>query len=157
MNKARQVAEYFWERLYPQVFALVLTAASLWLKQAQKLTIAAELASPVLSVFSIIVGFVAAVVTFLLTAQEFPVLAKLKTTRAFDRLIGYHWSAIFWGFLASLASLVLLAAYKLVDVEVQYRSMLFHVWMYVSVVSVGAFFRVFSLLKYLLQPLPAER
>lgn len=141
---------YVWERGYPYLLAGLCTWQSLRLRQAQKLVLATELASPSLNVFAIIVGFVAAVVTFLLTAQGLPVLTRLKTTRAFHRLVTYHWEAVFWGFVASLISLAVLASCKTLGVSE--RAVLFHIWIFVGTASMLLFFRVFWLLKALLQP-----
>src|SRR3569833_1316857 len=84
-----RVTAYFWERLNPYVLGPLLAWYMASFTNAHKLSIATDLATPIISVFAIIVGFVGAVVTFLLTAQGLPVLTKLKTTRAFHRMIGY--------------------------------------------------------------------
>jgi drug/metabolite transporter (DMT)-like permease len=114
--------------------------------------IATDLASPVLGVLAIIVGFLASVVTFLLTAQGIKKLEALRTTQGFRVLIDDHWEAVFLGFAASIASLILIAFAKTPHHDRFH--ILFNAWFTLGAASLFAFARVYWNLRKLLAPDP---
>jgi hypothetical protein len=111
---------------------------------------ATDHANPVLSVFAIIVGFIASVVTFLLTAQGMRTLENLRTTEGFRVLIDYHWEAVFLGFAASVFSLVLIAFTKTPHHDRFH--LLFNAWLWFGSAALLAFARVYWELRKLLAP-----
>lgn len=134
----------------PFWLSVIITVASLWLHQGQKRDIASELANPLLNVIAITVGFLAAVVTYLLTADELPAIRRLRTSDAFGHLINYHWTAIQLGCLAAFTSLAVLAACKMFPATP--RAVVFHFWVFMVSWALLTFSRVAYLLRRLLDP-----
>lgn len=106
-----KVARARWERCYPAVLAAAITLASgLLTPSARIISIAELLAAAMLNVWAILIGFVAAAMSILLTAQSLPALDKLKPTKQFHILVGYNWAALRWGVVALIACLVVVVA-----------------------------------------------
>lgn len=138
------------EQWFPWLLAGLVAFGSLRLGAAQKVIVASELTNPVLNILAISVGFLAAVVTYLLTADGQPAIKRLKTTEAFNLLVSYHWAAIGWGFFAALASLLMIAANKMFPAY--WQEMVFHVWVFICALALLTFVRAVRLISRLLQP-----
>lgn len=165
LHPAKQVRiKFSWELAWPFVVSAALTGCTVLLRQHAKLTIATELASPSLSIMAIIVGFLAAIVTFIFTAQNVPALERLKTIRGqFGRLIEYHWSAIGWGFVACIGSMVMQVAAKMLQLGQPYHPrhwtyflVLFDIWCFLGLFALCLFVRVAWLSKLLLTPVDED-
>lgn len=135
------------ERRYPAYVAVVASAATAHLTSTDKISVVKELASPVISILAIQVGFVAAALTILLTAQGLHILRRLKKAKSFRLLVDYHWSAILAGFFSAVLTLCAAVCCKSTD---GCRVLLFHLWVFSVVMALMAFLRVVSLLRAML-------
>ncbi len=150
MNLARQLSGLNLERRYPLLLALLATTIWWFVNGQRQWDISVSLSSPLVNVIAISVGFLAAALSILLTAQSLPALDRLKTSNEFNTLVDYHWSAIRLG-LISVALCMLVLSFPPCDRsdhwEIRWISIpwfLFAIWSFI------AFFRVLALLKQLL-------
>ena len=141
------------ERLYPSGMAIALTVGTYLLVGSAPLRmIAQDLASPILNVWAILVGFLATALSILLTAQSLPALERLKETKQFALLVDYNWAALRWGFFAVLASLFFVVKTPFAFVTAE------SAWLRIGVIGFFAtqflasfsFYRALSLFKFLL-------
>lgn len=139
----------FRERWYPVAAGVAAGFGSLALPESVRLGIAQDLANPVTTILAITIGFVAAALTFLLTATELPSVRALRTGTGFNPLIDYHWQAIVSGMIAALLSLCVIVACKTLATWPQIA--VFHLWVASVTWAFAAFFRVVNLLQKLLR------
>jgi len=137
------------ERAYPLAVGIAAGLGSLALPHPFAISVAGDLANPVLSILAITVGFVAAALTILLTASELPALRTLRTGTTYNLLIDYHWQAIVSGMIAALLSMCAIVACKTLDWWPQI--LVFHLWVASVAWAFTAFFRVVYLLQKLLR------
>ena len=140
---------YLVERWYPVALGVAVGIGSLWIKEPIRLSIAQDLANPITSILAITIGFVAAALTFLLSATDLSAVRTLRTGTGFNQLVDYHWQAIVSGMIAALLSLCVIVVCKQLATWPQFA--VFHLWVASVVWAFSAFFRVVNLLQKLLR------
>lgn len=143
------------EGAYPLAVSALAALTSLRFDDGTKLAMATQLANPMVNIMAITVGFLAAAMTVLLTAQDLGAIQRLRTSNAFRGLVNYHWNAITVGLVAALLSLVVGLCFPpgtSSDKVVPASWWLFHAWFFVVVLALTSFYRVVRLLKSLLCP-----
>lgn len=98
-----------WERWYPLVLAVLAGVAyfAIPLSRAYKMPASGgELMSAVINLCAIAIGFLATAKSILITVDNKPLIADLKRTGYYKRIVRYLRGAIAWSFLLAFASAV---------------------------------------------------
>ncbi len=145
------------EQFYPVICAIVTASvASHCLIGSQRVDVITALANPILTILTIIVGFMMAAMTILFTAQDNRSIKRLSTSkRCFGNFVNYHWEAIAIGFIAAILSLIVLVIFKFEknsfhEVPQYIRMISFWIWVFFVTWAQIAFLRVIILLRQLL-------
>lgn len=140
------------EQFLPILVAIVGTCF-LWLRfvpVGKRLEVAYELASPLVSVMAIAVGFIAASLTILVTGGTRPILKLRENKQGYGRLVRYHAWATYLGIAACGTSLLILARKH--DVGPLNVGWFDAAWFLINAWAGAAFIRVLVILVALLHP-----
>lgn len=128
--------------------ALALSVSSLFLGRHLKVHIAQELANPIVTILAINTGFLATIISLMLTIPSKHSFLQMRSADYWEVVVNYHWHGIVAGFIAAILSLCVLIICK--DFTYLYQDVFFFLW----VASVGwaftAFIRAGVVLKSLL-------
>lgn len=143
-----------WEKCWPILFAVASGIAALCFTAEQQAAIMDELTSQLITVQAVLVGFLSAALTLVLSSQGLRTIERLKNTRAYKDYLRYHWEAVWLGLLSIFSSMVVLVvdkhpkAFPLIGAGSTH--LLFILWTAMSAWATFSFIRAVYLLRCLL-------
>lgn len=143
-----------WEHTFPGLIAVPFGLMTVFLPTDARLQMIIDVAPQLLVVLSVMVGFTATAMTILFTAPDVKAIEILKTSKGqFNRLVGYHHSAIVIGLLAGVLSLVMLISCRAMSPSAlggPFGEVIVGEWWFTCVWAMLTFYRALGLLTRLL-------
>ena len=142
------------EQCLPAVVAVLTSAVCAYVEDSRIRDAIAQLAGPVVSLLAISIGFVSASVTILVTSDRLPTMKALEGMPTMvKRLVGFHSSAVVNSVVGSALTLGLLLAFGDTQAHGHARVLrvLFQLWVFLVVLSIGSLLRVLYVLKAIIR------
>lgn len=136
---------FYFEKLYPTAVFFVAIVTQVYYRLSIPFAHFQPISNALVTIFSIIVGFVFTAVSIMFSVQDRDFMKKLKQSGTYANVVKYHWSSIRWCFSVIVMSIIIMIVGNNESVCPYFRVTLVQFTVSLAVAAVAATFRVVHL------------
>lgn len=136
---------FYLERLYPVATFVIAISIQACFRLGIPFVHFQPISNALITIFSIIIGFVFTAVSIMFSVQDRDFMKKLKQSGTYRSVVRYHWSSIRWCFSVIIMSIIIMIVGNNESLCPYFRVTLMQFTISLAIAAVSATFRVVHL------------